>query len=85
MTCKEIIAEEHGKAQQRIPDTSLVKERAKEVSDTMAEQLTYVPKTEEEKIAREVIEFLRPKELPLWQVKEILAKASNMAEWEKLK
>lgn len=51
----------------------------------MEEQLKYVPKTEEEKIAREVIEFLRPKELPLWQVKEILAKASNMAEWEKLK
>lgn len=51
----------------------------------MAELLTYVPKTEEEKVAQEVIEFLRPKNLPVWQVKEILAKASNLAEWEKLK
>lgn len=60
-------------------DEILVKVEKKE------EQLTYVPKTEEEKIAIEVIDFLRPKELPLWQVKEILAKASNMAELEKLK
>lgn len=57
----------------------------KEVSEEMAEQLTYLPKTEEEKIAKELIEFLRPKELPLWQVKEVLAQARNMAEWEKLK
>lgn len=48
-------------------------------------QLTYMPKTGEEKIAKEVIEFLRPKELPIWQVKMVLAKASNLAEWEKLK
>lgn len=51
----------------------------------MAEQLTYVPKTEEEKIAKEVIEFLRPKELPIWQIKEVLDKARNLAEWTKLK
>lgn len=51
----------------------------------MANLLTYEPKAEEEKIAKEVIEFLRPKELPLWQVKEVLAKASSIAEWEKLK
>ena len=50
-----------------------------------SKKLTYKPKTEEEKIAQEVIEFLRLKKLPIWQVKEVLAKASNLAEWEKLK
>lgn len=48
-------------------------------------QLTYIPKTEEDIIAKEVIEFLRSKELPVWQVKTVLAKASDLAEWEKLK
>lgn len=46
--------------------------------------LTYIPKTEEDKIAKEVIEFLRPKKLSVWQVKEVLTKASNLVEWEKL-
>lgn len=49
------------------------------------EKLTYAPKTEEDRIAMEVLEFLRAKELPIWQVKEVLTKAKNLADWEKLK
>ena len=48
-------------------------------------KLTYIPKTEEEKVAKEVIEFLRPKKLSVWQVKTVLAKAGDLVEWEKLK
>lgn len=49
------------------------------------EKLEYVPKSELGPIAREVLDFLRPKELPIWQIKEILAEASRLVEWEKLK
>lgn len=38
-----------------------------------------------EKIALEVLDFLRPKELPIWQVKEILVVAARLSEWQKLK
>lgn len=68
----------------RIGENLQVKE--KEVREmTPEEQLTYIPKTEEEKIAKEVIEFLRHKKLPVWQVKTILSRASSLVEWEKLK
>ena len=49
------------------------------------DRLTYVPKSELGPIAREVLDFLRPKELPIWQIKEILAEASRLADWEILK
>jgi len=48
-------------------------------------KLEYEPKNEIIKIAREVIDFLRPKELPVWQVKEVLSSAAKLADWEKLK
>lgn len=49
------------------------------------EKLEYTPKEELSKAAQEVIDFLRPKELPVWQVKEVLREAIKLAEWEKLK
>lgn len=49
------------------------------------DRLEYAPRSELEPIAQEVLDFLRPKELPIWQIKEILAEASRLAEWEKLK
>lgn len=51
----------------------------------MDELLTYVPRMEMEPIAREVLEFLRPKELPIWQIKEVLNEAKRLADWEVLK
>ena len=42
-------------------------------------------KQEAEKIAFEVLDFLKPRELPIWQVKEILATAIRLSEWEILK
>lgn len=51
----------------------------------MEERLVYAPKTEMTPIAREVIEFLRPKELPIWQIKEVLNEAKRLADWEILK
>lgn len=51
----------------------------------LGEQLTYVPKEKVDEIAKEVIDFLRPKELPIWQVKDALIRASKLVEWEKLK
>ncbi len=38
-----------------------------------------------EKIAFEVLDFFRSKELPIWQVKEILVVAARLSEWQKLK
>lgn len=49
------------------------------------EKLEYTPKEELSKAAQGVIDFLRPKELPVWQVKEVLREAIKLAEWEKLK
>lgn len=49
------------------------------------ERLTYAPKEELSLIAQEVIDFLRQKDLLIWQVKEVLIEASKLAEWEKLK
>lgn len=51
----------------------------------MEERLTYAPKSEMEPIAREVLEFLRPKELPIWQIKEVLNEAKRLADWGILK
>lgn len=31
-------------------------------------------------IAIEVLDFLRPKDLPIWQVKEVLARAARLAD-----
>jgi len=47
--------------------------------------LTYKPKEELDGIAQEVLDFLRPKELPIWQVKEVFKRASRFAEYEKMK
>ena len=49
------------------------------------DRLTYAPKSEMEVIAQEVLEFLRPKELPIWQIKDILNEAKRLADWEILK
>ena len=48
-------------------------------------KLEYEPKSELEDLAVEVLEFLRPKELPIWQVKEGLSTAMRLAEWQTLK
>lgn len=47
--------------------------------------LEYEPKDVLDSTAQEVLDFLRPKELPIWQVKEVLMRASRLAEYEKLK
>ena len=49
------------------------------------EQLTYAPKEEMDKIAMEVLEFLRPRHLTVWQVKDVMKRAIRLAEWEKMK
>lgn len=49
------------------------------------EKLKYTPKSELDKVAAEVIDFLRPKELPVWQVKDVLSRAKELAEWQTLK
>lgn len=49
------------------------------------EQLTYAHKEEMDKIAQEVLEFLRPRHLPIWQVKDVMKRAIRLAEWEKMK
>lgn len=51
----------------------------------MENLLTYEPKEELQKIAMEVLEFLRPRHLPIWQVKEVMTYAKEFAEWEKMK
>ena len=48
-------------------------------------RLTYAPKSEMVPIAQEVLDLLRPKMLPIWQIKEILAEARRLADWEILK
>lgn len=48
-------------------------------------KLEYEPKGELDRAAKEVLDFLQPKELPIWQVKEILALASRFAEYTKMK
>ena len=52
---------------------------------TNQEQATYCQKDELMGIAEEVIEFLRPKCLPYWQVKEITRIIIDMLWQEKLK
>lgn len=47
--------------------------------------MTYAPKSELTPIAQEVLDLLRPKTLPIWQVKEILSEARRLADWEILK
>lgn len=49
------------------------------------ERYEYVTKGEIPEMAREVLDFLRSKELPIWQVKEVLKEAMRLADWEKLK
>ena len=49
------------------------------------EKMEYVPKSDLCNEARAVLNFLRPKELPIWQIKEILAEAARLSEWEPLK
>lgn len=36
-------------------------------------------------IGQELLEFLRQKKLPIWQVKEILRRAGTLVDWEPLK
>lgn len=36
-------------------------------------------------IVQELLEFLRPKKMPIWQVKEVLRRAGTMVDWEPLK
>lgn len=42
-------------------------------------------KEELREMAQELLEFLRPKKLAIWQVKEVLRRAENMVDWEPLK
>lgn len=49
------------------------------------ERMEYAPKGELEDIARELLDFLRPKELPVWQVKEVLDCAKQYVDYTKLK
>ena len=51
----------------------------------MEDKLTYAPKSELTPIAQEVLDLLRTKELPVWQVKEILTEARRLADWAILK
>lgn len=51
----------------------------------MDRKLEYVANDEIDDIAQDIIDFLRPKELPIWQVKEALSAAAKLAEWEVLK
>ncbi len=47
--------------------------------------LPYVTKTEEDEIAQEIIDLLKTKSLPIWQVKDVLSKAKQLADWQTLK
>ena len=49
------------------------------------DKLTYALKSELTPIAQEVLDLLRPKALPIWQIKEILSEARRLADWEILK
>ena len=51
----------------------------------MDRKLEYIPRDDVDDIAQNIIDFLRPKELPIWQVKEALSAAAKLAEWEALK
>lgn len=51
----------------------------------MEKELTYAPKEELDEIAKEVIEFLRPKKLPIWKINKVLTIAKDLIEWEKMK
>lgn len=42
-------------------------------------------KEELKELARKVIDMLRPEELPMWQVREVLRYAANQLEDEELK
>ena len=48
-------------------------------------KLEYEPNSVLDGLAIEVLELLRPKGLPIWQIKEVLNKASERIEWETLK
>lgn len=45
----------------------------------------YASKEELKEIARELLEIMRPKKLPIWQVKETFQFAIEMADWEPMK
>lgn len=49
------------------------------------EKLEYSPKGELLKVAEEVICLLTQKQLPVWQVKEVLSEAAKLAEWQVLR
>lgn len=51
----------------------------------MEDKLAYAPKSELTPIAQEVLDLLRSKELPVWQVREILSEARKLADWAILK
>ena len=54
----------------------------KREANTMAgEKVKYLEKAELKSIAEEVMELLRPKRLPVWQIKEVLRYAMNLADW----
>ena len=47
-------------------------------------KLEYEAKGELEKVALEILEFLKPRDLPIWQVKETLDIAKRFSEYQKL-
>jgi len=49
------------------------------------EETKMLSKEELKPIALEVLNMLKPKQLPVWQVKEVLSYASRMAEWTPMK
>ena len=53
----------------------------KEVNAMPGEETKRLEKAELKSIAKEVMELLRPKRLPVWQVKEVLRYAMNLADW----
>lgn len=45
------------------------------------EMAKIIEKEDLKPIALEVLDLLRPRQLAVWQVKEVLAQASRLAEW----
>lgn len=51
----------------------------------LADRSTILTKEELKKIAQEVLELLRPRELAIWQVREVLKFANEAIDWTKMK